>query len=33
MLLGGPGPQMDDALVMDDDAIIIDDDAIVIEEE
>jgi hypothetical protein len=33
MLGGGPGPQIDDAIVFDDDAIIIDDDdAIIIEE-
>lgn len=35
MLTGGPGPQVDDAIVMDDDDAIVveDDDAIVIDEE
>lgn len=31
--VGGPGPQIDDAIVFDDDAIVMDDDAIVIEDD
>ena len=32
-LIGGPGPMLDDAIVIEDDAIIVEDDAILIEEE
>jgi hypothetical protein len=31
--LGGPGPQIDDAIVFEDDAIVMDDDAIIIDDE